>query len=235
MSKNVENWFDAASNNDLRGLNNAKGLLSYLKYIELYLDLESSSNKYILDFGCGDGILLRMLAQKYPQHKFHGIDISSVLIEKAHAREKVSNLSFSVLDPSTVECNPSLEKYDLIFSFSVLQYIPTNKISSLHQNLFKMLKSKGRIIHLSVPDIKNRFKILKQEREKMHGKNWFNTVKSFAKHLKTLILMDEFFNKKDQSYFHHPEKLQQILKPSKTRIKSPSDSWYRFDIEIQKS
>tara|TARA_Y100000389_G_scaffold189316_1_gene212914 strand:+ start:4629 stop:5459 length:831 start_codon:yes stop_codon:yes gene_type:complete len=52
--------------------------------------------KSIIEIGCGMGINLLYFAEKYPNIKFTGIDISKVGIQRCNEKNKFSNLSFVI-------------------------------------------------------------------------------------------------------------------------------------------
>jgi len=44
------------------------------------------------------------------------------------------------------------EKFDLIYSFSVVQYFDYQAFNNLSNNLYKYLNKGGVIVHMSIPD-----------------------------------------------------------------------------------
>jgi 2-polyprenyl-3-methyl-5-hydroxy-6-metoxy-1,4-benzoquinol methylase len=71
----------------------------------------------LLDAGCGEGILLQYLNQS--RLRYHGIDWSSIAIERAQARHGLS--TFTCVDMSQY-CDTATEKYDVIVFNEVLYY-----------------------------------------------------------------------------------------------------------------
>ncbi|EJL75377.1 methyltransferase domain-containing protein [Chryseobacterium populi] len=86
-----------------------------------------------IDLGCGTGEQTAILAEKFPEAEFIGIDSSSEMLEKSKMLEH-ERLHFR--KATTEEMLGSDESWDLIFSNAALQW------SDDHQNLFPKLISK---------------------------------------------------------------------------------------------
>jgi SAM-dependent methyltransferase len=72
----------------------------------------------LLDVGCGPGILIYELGQMYPDVKFHGIDISTFVLEIA--KEKNPGAIFQVHDITKGHLN---KKFDLVTCVDVIEHI----------------------------------------------------------------------------------------------------------------
>ncbi|WP_294321094.1 methyltransferase domain-containing protein [uncultured Chryseobacterium sp.] len=86
-----------------------------------------------IDMGCGTGEQTAILAEKFPQSNFSGIDSSPEMLEKADNLQH-DRLRFKQM--STEEVLQSDERWDLIFSNAALQW------SDRHEKLFPKLISK---------------------------------------------------------------------------------------------
>jgi SAM-dependent methyltransferase len=92
----------------------------YFRQIGLLLTPRILSAEYVLDFGCGVGILTCFFAQQYPHVQFVGIDRSAKSIEKAQDEAKkrhIPNVQFRVSEDLSVS---PLDIYDCILSTQVL-------------------------------------------------------------------------------------------------------------------
>lgn len=118
-----------------------------LSLIESYL---KRTNGNVLDFGCGVGKDLSLLAKKYPFRRFIGIDTDKRFIEYANSKMKnSSNVSFtnSFDDLSNIK-----SKFGFIYSIDVLHHV--DGISSVANQMHKILKKNG--LWLSIePNILN--------------------------------------------------------------------------------
>ena len=94
----------------------------------------------ILDFGCGDGRLLRAVSVK--PFQYLGVDISDEMINLA--RKQFPERTFAVLDESSLrDCH---NRFTKIFAIAVLHHLPEElRIATLKQ-LFDYLKPGGQII-----------------------------------------------------------------------------------------
>jgi ubiquinone/menaquinone biosynthesis C-methylase UbiE len=91
----------------------------------------------VLDVGCGSGTITKGIAQKVQPAKVTGIDSGETLI--ALAKEHIiPNLEFKVADIHTFD---TTERYDLVTSARVLQWLPDPK--EVLQKLKKFLKEDG--------------------------------------------------------------------------------------------
>ncbi len=95
----------------------------------------------ILDVGCGDGKITAAMAKAVPSGSVIGVDISSSMIQAArNAFPNQKNLSFYVADAAKIDDH---EKFDLITSFTVMQWVLEQKTAL--QGFEKALKPGGKL------------------------------------------------------------------------------------------
>jgi SAM-dependent methyltransferase len=70
----------------------------------------------VLEIGCGQGSVLQRLATSFPQAQFSGVDLSEDAVVRARRKGLEVNWGTS---PS------SLDKYDTILAFGVLEHVPS--------------------------------------------------------------------------------------------------------------
>ena len=107
----------------------------YTRYdVMLSIIDKSISEKKVLDFGCGTGMLYNYILSKDINYiNYSGIDINDILIEKA--KTKFKNINFKTSD---IFKNPeSLEQYDYIICNGVF----TEKINLTHEQMFNFFSS----------------------------------------------------------------------------------------------
>jgi cyclopropane fatty-acyl-phospholipid synthase-like methyltransferase len=93
------------------------------------------NNSTVLEVGCGNGVITKMIADKVSAGSVTGVDISSETI--AMLRQKFTarkNMRFMVSDMSSWNGN---EKFDFILLPDVIEHIPIEQ----HNNLFKVLRN----------------------------------------------------------------------------------------------
>ncbi|WP_326984502.1 methyltransferase domain-containing protein [Chryseobacterium sp. MYb264] len=95
--------------------------------------IQNKGNMKAIDLGCGTGEQTAILAERFEQAHFIGIDSSAEMLEKSKTLE-AENLHFR--QATTEEILDSNENWDLIFSNAALQW------SDDHETLFPKLISK---------------------------------------------------------------------------------------------
>ena len=93
----------------------------------------------ILDLGCGDGVLTKLLADLVPKGKVLGIDASMGMIETAKELEG-HNLSFAFQDINEMGFS---NEFDLIFSNAALHWVKDHK--RLLHSCYMALKPGGAV------------------------------------------------------------------------------------------
>jgi 2-polyprenyl-3-methyl-5-hydroxy-6-metoxy-1,4-benzoquinol methylase len=84
--------------------------------------LEYAAGDYIMDVGCGGGVLLDLLEKKFPDRKISGTDISANVIENLEKRRQEEHHSWHVLQENLVD-SPSAHKYSTIVFSSILHEV----------------------------------------------------------------------------------------------------------------
>ena len=111
-----------------------------------------STEKTVLDLACGTGILTKQIAEKIPNAKIIGVDITKNYLEKAKERLVLyQNISFVNQDAEKLNLG---EKFDCITA----SYLPKYCISDvLIKNCIEHLNVGGKIILHDFTYPKNRF------------------------------------------------------------------------------
>lgn len=92
--------------------------------VEILESIPMSPNK-VLDYGCGVGGWVPILAKVFEQSSIHGVEISSTAVEKA--QEKFSHFNFYHLKNNTAPLPD--ESFDLVFSYHVLEHVDNFRTS----------------------------------------------------------------------------------------------------------
>ena len=112
--------------------------IRYKPFYDLADLIKPVKNKKAIDLGCGTGEQTAILADKFKEVHFIGVDSSAEMLEKSKALE-TENLHFR--RASTEEMIENAEKWDLIFSNAALQW--SNNHEVLFPKLINLLNSKG--------------------------------------------------------------------------------------------
>lgn len=222
--KNIENHFDTSDEKLLRSTE-YNSLEKYLFHYEsrMFKILTNNNISNILDLGCGDGKVLKKFATKYPEKKFIGVDISKKNIELAKKQNFAPNVEYIVHNV----CNSFefTQKIDLVFSFSVIQYFNIENSKKLLENLINIISDEGCILHMSIPDLNHKNKLLLEDK--------FNLVKFIFNLMKSIFRKKLQYN--NNSYFWSKDELISQYHKYFFDVNSyTSDSWYRFDLIARK-
>ncbi len=100
-------------------------------------ELNLNGNEFILDLGCGDGVLTQHLSHLVPDGEVLGIDASIGMIETAKQKEE-NNLSFALIDINEMDFS---DKFDIIISNAALHWVKNHV--NLLERCKKALKNGG--------------------------------------------------------------------------------------------
>ena len=91
----------------------------------------------VLDMGCGEGVAIRMMAQRFPRSRFVGVDIAAEAIETARAEAeaaRLTNVRFLAQDAATFSAPPA---FDFITAFDAIhdQAAPRRVLRAIREAL----------------------------------------------------------------------------------------------------
>ncbi|MFH6996616.1 methyltransferase domain-containing protein [Flavobacterium sp. FlaQc-57] len=112
--------------------------IRYQPFYDLANFIQPEKGMKAIDLGCGTGEQTAILANKFPEADFLGIDSSAEMLEQSKALG-TDNLHFR--QATTEETLASGEKWDLIFSNAALQWSNDHEI--LFAKLLEHLQPKG--------------------------------------------------------------------------------------------
>ncbi len=117
----------------------ASEYLLSLRLVEEYVEYLKPNS--LLDIGCGDGRLANEMSIKFPKMAFTGIDYSKRAIRFVQAMQNTTNVEFLAVDLKHEE-KEMLEKYDMVTSIEVLEYIPIDSVREFfHLNISRVKKN----------------------------------------------------------------------------------------------
>ena len=113
--------------------------------------LPQDKNSFIVDLGCGNGTILRMLKHKAGYHNVSGVDMSESQVEQA--RQHLDNIE---LDNALDYLKQSKKKYDLIFAIDIIEHLNKQEVLDFINLCYKNLRKGGRLI-LQTPNATSPF------------------------------------------------------------------------------
>ena len=108
---------------------------------KLISTLELVGHEMILDIGCGDGKVTKLIAERVPHGSVIGIDRSRDMIALAKKQYEGASLSFKQMDALSIQFN---HRFDLIFSNAALHWVKDHQ--QILVGIFQHLKTGGRIL-----------------------------------------------------------------------------------------
>jgi SAM-dependent methyltransferase len=113
------------------------------------------ANTKMLDAGCGTGIITRVLYQLakdrgYQGIEFHAFDLTEKMLSvfrqwiAVHEATSIELLQADVLELDALP--PHWDRYDVIVSSTMIEYLPGEKLVTAINNLKHLLKSRGTLL-----------------------------------------------------------------------------------------
>ena len=145
-SKQIEYYL---SSKDVILIERARQLKMMLEIFESYFEKREGLD--FLDFGCGDGALSKVIYNKYPKNRFHLLDGSATMLEKA--KKNFPSEGFTYTGDSFenfIERNKDERKYDFIFSSMAIHHLEYDMKLRLFSKFYLQLKYGGLFINIDV-------------------------------------------------------------------------------------
>lgn len=142
----AQNWEKVADEYIQFIKKNKNGYLKYLLYGSLFSNIlsvvDGIKNKEVLDAGCGEGRICRMLAER--EAKMSGCDASSTMIREAQRIEDKKKQGINYFVHDLTQSLPGNGKYDLVVANLVLFNI--FDLERVINNISQVTKGGGRFV-----------------------------------------------------------------------------------------
>ena len=124
----------------------------------------------ILDLGCGNGELARVLAKRNHHGSYLGVDFSLPLLRTAESQPKTFSAKFMQVDLTQLSVISNqlaiTDNWSLITAFAVLHHIPSYQLRlNIIQTVHQLLKPNGLFIH-------SNWQFLNSEKLKARIQDW---------------------------------------------------------------
>lgn len=110
-------------------------------HYEWMADLLPESVESLLDIGCGTGLELDCILNRFPDLKVVGVDLSQGMLDKLRAKHNDKNLSLVCEDYFKYDMGK--ERFDAVISFETLHHFTFEKKAELFKKVFDCLKPGG--------------------------------------------------------------------------------------------
>ena len=117
------------------------------------ISLTQPEVRSFLDLGCGNGILGKAIAQKYPHAQGVFVDLSPTMLEAAHKNIDNSQGKYHFLledfgVPQWRDCMKFAAPFDVIVSGFAIHHQPDLRKQEIYQEIYDLLKRKGIFLNL---------------------------------------------------------------------------------------
>lgn len=110
-------------------------------YPDILKEIEKEDFETLLDAGCGTAPMISLLARKYPDKKYTGIDLTPEMIEVAK-RKKLNNSEFVVGDCENLPFDEN--SFNVIICSMSAHHYPN--LNNFYSSISRCLKPNGRFI-----------------------------------------------------------------------------------------
>jgi 2-polyprenyl-3-methyl-5-hydroxy-6-metoxy-1,4-benzoquinol methylase len=105
---------------------------------------ELAAPSSVLDFGCGEGVLVHKWAQRLGDRRVVGIDLQEASIQSGWAERQAPNLEYRVVEDAKLPF--AADEFDLASAIEVLEHVPDPE-----QTLAEMARCAASHLLVSVP------------------------------------------------------------------------------------
>lgn len=95
----------------------------------------------LLDIGCGTGLELTHIFERFPNLHVVGIDYTQAMLDKLLAKYPLKNIDLIHGDYFKVDFG--IEKYDCVISFETLHHFPAEDKAALYKKIWHSLRNDG--------------------------------------------------------------------------------------------
>jgi len=138
----IDYWNERAKKygNTIKAVNNDV-IAEQLEYNEIFKEIKGTES--ILDLGCGNGLLIKAIEDKFPNCKVEGVELTKGLGDLANNSCKGEITICSSGDPFLPDV---LNKYDIIITKRLLVNLSNKDLGETLCNIRAMLKPNGKYI-----------------------------------------------------------------------------------------
>jgi SAM-dependent methyltransferase len=105
---------------------------------------EMAAPRSVLDFGCGEGVLVHRWAQRLGERRLVGVDLEEESIQAGWAERRAPNLEYRVIHDANLPF--AADEFDLASAIEVLEHVPDPEYT-----LGEMARCAERYLLVSVP------------------------------------------------------------------------------------
>lgn len=149
LSENSEQIDYYLSSKDIILVERARQLKIFLELFRFNFD--QKENLDLLDIGCGDGVLSRVIGDSFPDNRFYLLDGSRTMLDRARESLKTASAQFIQSSFEDFIVNSREEnRYDFIYSSMAIHHMEHHKKREMYSKIYAMLKFNGLFVNIDV-------------------------------------------------------------------------------------
>jgi SAM-dependent methyltransferase len=99
----------------------------------------------ILDYGCGNGVLINYLSKDNNKNNIYGLDFSKESVEQAIRKNKNNINVIKIINFSELNENFTENSFDVIFLIETIEHLRSDILKNTLDSIYKLLKPNGYI------------------------------------------------------------------------------------------
>ncbi len=127
---------------------NSNEVLKTLPEAEVFESLLSLDNSNILELGCGDASLTRLIATNGSSRHITALEVDTIQHDKNCSIDDLPQVSFKLAGGEDIPARDN--SFDVVFMFKSLHHIPVDKMSQALAEIKRVLKPAG-LVYISEP------------------------------------------------------------------------------------
>lgn len=139
---------------------------------EMLILIGDVAGKKVLEFGCGNGLLFENYG--FDKSDYLGVDFSDSMLSVFKSNYPKVRLQHNLAENFKIN-----EKFDLIFSCQLIQFLAPNQLNTHISNMKSMLNSNGKIILAAIPWKTAKLSYLRNDHGT--GRSIFELIRLFLK------------------------------------------------------
>lgn len=199
---------EALARNYLEGVRGAiPAAKLQLEVIAKIISIWCPNPKTVIDLGCGDGILGRMILQQYPESNITFLDFSDPMLDAVRGKVKdspgVKVVKADFSSPAWLDSISKDKPYELVISGFAIHHLKDERKKSLYSEIYNILSDHGLFLNLE------HIASITTEIEKLYDSYFIDYLTKFHKSDTQPKAREEI----EQSYHNRDDKKENILAP----------------------
>ena len=188
---------------------------------EIFESVLSLNYKNILELGCGDASITRLIASSGEGRRITATEVDQIQYQKNLQIEDLPNVEFKLAGSENIPADDNT--FDIVFMFKSLHHVPIDLMDKALQEVRRVLRADG-LVYISEPVFDGDFnEILKLfHDEELVRQSAFEAIKKSVDN-KVFSLVDEMFFYSPISFYDFKEFEERIIGVTHTEHRLSND------------